>query len=212
MTLADHWEQQARNWAAFTRGPVVDTWYGDYSPAFFGFLPPPTGHALELGCGEGRVCRDLIARGYHMTGVDAAPTLIRLARGADPRTEYCLANATGLPFGDGQFDLVVAYNSLMDMDDLPAAASERVIIACSLRPGWNPYRPPLASSTPRGPLPQVYLNVCSRDDGDRMPRLRRLSTNPTRPWSPGSLLRPAGTRAQLPEDSAEAIDGGSLEA
>jgi hypothetical protein len=53
-----------------------------------------------------------------MTGVDAAPTLIRLAREADPQTEHCLANATGLPFGDGQFDLIVDDNSLMDVDDL----------------------------------------------------------------------------------------------
>ena len=35
---------------------------------FFQFLPPPIGHALELGCGEGRVCCDVMARLSHDRG------------------------------------------------------------------------------------------------------------------------------------------------
>ena len=40
--------------------------------------------------------------------------------------------AAALPFGDGCFDLVVAYNSLMDVDDMPAAVAEAARV---LEPG-----------------------------------------------------------------------------
>jgi SAM-dependent methyltransferase len=130
-TSAERWEDQARNWAAWTRGPQPDA-YPEYAPRFFGLLPPPGGPALEVGCGEGRVCRDLAAAGYAVTGIDVAPTMIELARDADPAGTYLVADASALPFEDGRFELVVAYNSLMDVDDLPGAVQEAARV---LRPG-----------------------------------------------------------------------------
>jgi SAM-dependent methyltransferase len=43
-----------------------------------------------------------------------------------------VAPVTELPFGDGRFDLVVAYNVLMDVEDVPAAVKEMRRV---LRPG-----------------------------------------------------------------------------
>jgi SAM-dependent methyltransferase len=131
MAMAEHWERQALNWAAWTRGPAPDA-YADYAPRFFGFLPPPSGRVLELGCGEGRVCRDLTARGYRVTGVDVAPTMVRLARESDPAGDYRVCDAAALPFVDAEFDLVVAYNSLMDVDDLEGTVREAARV---LEPG-----------------------------------------------------------------------------
>src|ERR1700728_258045 len=37
---------------------------------------------------------------------------------------YALAAAANLPYADGSFDLVVAYNMLMDVNDVPAAVKE----------------------------------------------------------------------------------------
>ena len=37
---------------------------------------------------------------------------------------YAVASATELPFENAQFDLVVAYNVLMDVDDVPSALKE----------------------------------------------------------------------------------------
>jgi SAM-dependent methyltransferase len=130
-TDREHWEAQARNWAAFTRGPLPDA-YVEYAPRFFELLPPPGRATLEVGCGEGRVCRDLRARGYDPTGIDAAPTMVELAIAADPAGRYLVADAAALPFDDGSFDLVVAYNSLMDMDDLDGAVAQ---VARVLEPG-----------------------------------------------------------------------------
>src|SRR5207237_10910767 len=95
--------------------------YWRYSPAFFEVVPAPRGRTLEVGCGEGRVTRDLAKRGHRVVGVDATADLIRLARDADPANTYLRCDAAALPFADGSFDLAVFYNSLMDVDDMEAA-------------------------------------------------------------------------------------------
>ena len=129
-----HWEQEAANWVTWTRKPGHDP-YWHYSPAFFQELVPPPGRAtLEIGCGEGRVVRDLTARGHRTTGVDASSNLIAAARQADPVGTYLRANATALPFHDAGFDLVVIYNALMDFDDMPGAVAEAARV---LEPGGH---------------------------------------------------------------------------
>jgi ubiquinone/menaquinone biosynthesis C-methylase UbiE len=80
----------------------------------------PARRTLEIGCGEGRVARDLARRGHTVVALDTSPTLLRSAKAADPAGCYLLADAASLPFHDASFDLVVAYNSLMDVSDMPA--------------------------------------------------------------------------------------------
>jgi SAM-dependent methyltransferase len=125
------WESEAPNWIAWTRKPGHDA-YWSYRDVFFELVPPPGRRTLELGCGEGRVCRDLAARGHRVVGLDAAPALLAAAREADPDGEYVLADAAAVPFADGEFDLVVAYNSLMDIDDMQGAVCEAARV---LEPG-----------------------------------------------------------------------------
>lgn len=127
----DHWERQAFNWAAWARTPGFDA-YWQYSSAFFELVPAPAERTLEVGCGEGRVARDLAHRGHHVTAVDGSPSRIRLARQADARGAYLVADAAVLPFASESFDLVVFYNSLMDIDDMEAGVDEAARV---LRPG-----------------------------------------------------------------------------
>jgi SAM-dependent methyltransferase len=118
------WEAEAENWVRWARTPGHDA-YWVYSPSFFDeIVPPPGRQTLEIGCGEGRVARDLKSRGHRVVAIDSSPTLLRYAREADPGSRYELADATALPFADRSFDLVVAYNSLMDVSDMPAAVRE----------------------------------------------------------------------------------------
>jgi SAM-dependent methyltransferase len=117
------WEQKARNWIAWARTPKHDA-YWEYSPMFFDLVPPAAQATLEIGCGEGRVARDLAARGHTVTGVDSSPTLLAAAQELQPEADFVLADAAALPFRDGSFDLVVAYNSLMDIEDMPGAVRE----------------------------------------------------------------------------------------
>jgi SAM-dependent methyltransferase len=120
--LERDWEREADNWIAWARTPGHDSyWY--YGSAFRDLLPPPGRRTLDLGCGEGRVARDLAALGHRVSGMDASP-LIAAAREADASSDYVVGDASSLPFQDGCFDLVVAYNSLMDFDDMPGAVRE----------------------------------------------------------------------------------------
>ena len=95
-------------------------------------VPAPDGRTLEVGCGEGRVTRDLQQLGHDVYAIDAAPSLVTAAADADPSGRYALADAASLPFADAGFGLVVAYNSLMDMDDMAASVREAARV---LRPG-----------------------------------------------------------------------------
>jgi SAM-dependent methyltransferase len=124
VSAGDDWEREARNWIAWVRRPGHDAyWY--YRDQFFEEIVPPPGRAtLDVGCGEGRVARDLTKRGHRVTGIDAAPTLLSAAQEADPEGTYVLADAAALPFEDGSFDLAVAFNSLMDIEDLAGAVRE----------------------------------------------------------------------------------------
>jgi len=119
----EHWERQAANWSQWARRPDFDS-YWSYSSTFFGLLPSPGERTIDVGCGEGRVTRDLAARGHRVIGVDASPTLIRMAREADPTNPYMLCDAAALPFRDGSFDLAIFYNSLMDFDDMEGSLRE----------------------------------------------------------------------------------------
>jgi SAM-dependent methyltransferase len=128
----DDWESQAGNWLRWARTPGHDAyWY--YRDGFFDRIVPPPGDAtLEIGCGEGRVARDLSARGHRIVALDRAPTLLDAARRADPRGSYLVADAAKLPFPERSFDVVVAYNALMDTEDMPAVVRE---VGRVLRPG-----------------------------------------------------------------------------
>jgi len=54
-------------------------------------IPPPSGAgatALEVGCGAGRWCRVLAARGYRVTGIDLQPALIERNRATFPEMTF----------------------------------------------------------------------------------------------------------------------------
>jgi SAM-dependent methyltransferase len=117
------WEREAANWIAWVRRPGHDS-YCYYGPSFLELLPPPGRRTLDLGCGEGRVARDLAAIGHRVTGIDSSPSMVAAARTADPSGDYVHGDAAALPFADNAFDLVVAYNSLMDIEDMSGALRE----------------------------------------------------------------------------------------
>lgn len=129
--MSPSFEEHAQEWLAWSRTPGFDAyWY--YRDSFFALLPPPRGPVLEIGCGEGRVTRDLQARGYSVTAVDVSATLVAAAAEQDPAGRYLAADAHALPFVRDSYALVVAYNSLMDVDDMPRAVKEAARV---LEPG-----------------------------------------------------------------------------
>lgn len=118
------WERHARDWAAWARRPGFDSYWLFNRDAFLELLPPAGRLTLDVGCGEGRLSRDLSARGHRVAGYDGSPTLVGLAREASPELEFTLADAAALPVADGVADLVAAFMVLQDVDDLPGAVAE----------------------------------------------------------------------------------------
>jgi SAM-dependent methyltransferase len=79
-------------------------------------LPPPA-TVLELGCGTGRVTRQLVARGYTVTAVDESPEM--LAHVSDAET-VC-ARIEGLELGR-RFDLALLASNLLTVEPLQRRA------------------------------------------------------------------------------------------
>lgn len=132
MSLRESWEEQAPNWIRWAREPGHDSYWKFHREPFLSSLPAPGRLTLDVGCGEGRVSRDLRAAGHRVIGIDPAPSMIAAARDADPDGEYVEADASDLPFEDDSADLAVAFMSLMDMDDMPGAVRE---VGRVLQPG-----------------------------------------------------------------------------
>jgi SAM-dependent methyltransferase len=152
------WDTSAKAWIAdmgddgdFGRRHVLD------GPMLARVAAKPFRSALDIGCGEGRFCRMLAARGIATTGIDPTAALIAQAHHRHPEGAYLVAPAEALPLPDSAFDLVVCYLSLIDIDELPAAIAEIIRV---LAPGGTLLIANLNSfkSAKSGDASQAYLD------------------------------------------------------
>ncbi|KAF0106442.1 MAG: bioC [Hyphomonadaceae bacterium] len=91
-------------------------------------------NALDVGCGEGRMCRFLQRFGTKTTGIDPTSKLLERARDLDSNGHYVEGFAEKLPFGNSEFDLVLSCMSLIDIPDYHNAIKEMVRV---LKPNGN---------------------------------------------------------------------------
>jgi 2-polyprenyl-3-methyl-5-hydroxy-6-metoxy-1,4-benzoquinol methylase len=82
-----HWERVAREWTAWARKPGHDAFWS-YRAALAEFVGPGSGEALDVGCGEGRVSRELKALGWRVTATDAVAAMVAAAREIDSADAY----------------------------------------------------------------------------------------------------------------------------
>lgn len=89
---------------------------------------------LDIGCGAGFLANDLAARGHRVTGLDAAPDALDVARRHDAThtVTYVEGDALALPFPDASFDVVCAMDFLEHVTDPAAVIAEA---ARTLAPG-----------------------------------------------------------------------------
>jgi len=86
----------------------------DWIDAFVRHLPP-RGKVLDLGCGSGEpIARRLADAGMRITGVDASPALIGLARARMPDHHWLVGDMRRLS-RDTSFDGILAWHSLFHL-------------------------------------------------------------------------------------------------
>ena len=79
---------------------------------------------LDAGCGSGQAIADAASRGATVTGVDATPELLAIARQRTPAADLRVGDIEQLPFGEATFDVVTAFDSIQYAADPAAAVSE----------------------------------------------------------------------------------------
>ena len=131
--MSQGWDESAQAWIR-SMGPSGD-WGRKYvldAPMLDRVANRGFETAIDLGCGEGRFCRQLQALGVAVVGIDPTTALIEQARRCDPRGDYRVMRAESLDLPNASFDLAVAYLSLIDIPDLERAIAE---VDRVLRPG-----------------------------------------------------------------------------
>ena len=86
-------------------------------------------HLLDAGCGSGQALADAATRGAVVHGVDATPELLAVGRTRIPEADLRVGDIQSLPFADGQFDVVTAFNAIQYATD-PAAAVQELARVC----------------------------------------------------------------------------------
>src|SRR5262249_21141161 len=119
----EHWSRMAAEWIAWARGPNHDAFWA-YRTSLCAFIGGGQGEALDVGCGAGRVSGALKDCGYCVPATDPVEAIVSAAEQAGSAHDYKVAAAANLPFADNTFDLAIAYNVLMDIEDVSAAVRE----------------------------------------------------------------------------------------
>jgi SAM-dependent methyltransferase len=124
LPLGEGWQRHADEWITWARTGLdsYDTFHRD---AFLPLIPPPGRLTVDIGCGEGRVSRDLRALGHRVLAIDLSLAMTRAAAThPEQPVPAVVADATRLPLASGAADCVVAFMSLHDIDHMPAAIRE----------------------------------------------------------------------------------------
>ena len=164
----ESWDRRAGEWIAWARAPGHDSYWRFHRDDFLRLVPRPGRLTLEIGCGEGRVLRDLVRAGHQAVGVDLSRVLARAAT-THPEAigEIVVADAVSLPFPDAVADCVVAFMSLQDIEGFEQAVTELA--------GFSLRRASLSWQSPTRSIPLE----CSGQP-------QRSGTAPSLSMSPGS--------------------------
>lgn len=79
---------------------------------------------LDVGCGAGGFCRLAAETGATVTGLDAAESLVEIARERVPGGRFDVGDLQFLPYGEASFDVVSGFNSFQYAADPVAALAE----------------------------------------------------------------------------------------
>jgi ubiquinone/menaquinone biosynthesis C-methylase UbiE len=151
------------------------------------------GSLLEVGVGSGRLLARLAERGWEVTGIDAAPRMVELARERVPGARLEVARAEELPFEAASFDVVVAIG-VLEYGDLDAPLRE---LARVLLPGGRAVLGLLNNAAPAVVWSSVAMHPLAR-------RVKRVV-------SFGRPLPPRRRRPMSLEETQRRLEAAGLE-
>jgi SAM-dependent methyltransferase len=114
------WSSDPSSWAQLAEGRIGPL----YDRVLERLGPLSEMRLLDAGCGAGLFAELAVEAGADVVGVDAARGLVDYARRMRPMAGYVVDDLEHLPFGDGDFDVVTAFNSLLYATDPRRALSE----------------------------------------------------------------------------------------
>jgi SAM-dependent methyltransferase len=82
-----------------------------YEAVFMRANLKPGMHYLDVGCGSGLAMQMAAQLGAKASGIDAAQSLLDIAKTRSPGADLQLGDLEELPFGNGRFDLVTGFNA-----------------------------------------------------------------------------------------------------
>jgi 2-polyprenyl-3-methyl-5-hydroxy-6-metoxy-1,4-benzoquinol methylase len=101
------WSAQARNWAN-----LIERFHAPLYKSVFDRVGVNRGtRLLDVGCGAGLAAQLATELGAQVTGIDAAPALIEIARERVPDGDFRVGDMEELPYAEASFDVVTGFNS-----------------------------------------------------------------------------------------------------
>ncbi|HUI02963.1 MAG TPA: class I SAM-dependent methyltransferase [Acidimicrobiales bacterium] len=125
------WEAAGRAWGARAR---------DWAYLFEPYARPanelvfdrlgvgPGDRFLDIACGAGLAAQHASRRGATVSGLDAAPALVRVAGARTPSGDFRVGNMFCLPFDDGSFDVVTSFNGIWKGCEAALEEAWRVLV------------------------------------------------------------------------------------
>ncbi|MEJ0086027.1 MAG: methyltransferase domain-containing protein [Pseudomonadota bacterium] len=91
---------------------------------------------LDFGCGQGRICAELMELGFlRVVGVDSSAQMIRIARQVCPNFDFAVNDGSQLPYEAASFDAALLFAVLTCIPDDAAQKNLLAGFKRILRPG-----------------------------------------------------------------------------
>jgi SAM-dependent methyltransferase len=123
--MREAWEAQAPAWIEWARSPdLARAFWRFHLPRFLEVVPPPGRLTIEIGCGEGRLGRELARVGHRVVGLDPSPALVEAAVSHPAGFPAVVGDAAALPFQSEVADLLVSMMSLQNVERMEESVAE----------------------------------------------------------------------------------------
>lgn len=119
------WGARAQDWADIQEGQFSAAYDAVFDACGLG----RDTRYCDVGCGAGMAAMLASGRGAQVSGLDAAESLLAIARSRVPSGDFRVGDLEELPFADAQFDLVTGFNAFQYAANPRAALAEAKRIA-----------------------------------------------------------------------------------